>query len=58
MTVTSSPVLGYLFSDSPFIEFLYLPSDTIGVPPLARAIVSSGTARKTAGIHNHLALKP
>ena len=32
-----------------FIEYRNLPSETIGVPPLARAIVPSGTARKAAG---------
>ena len=32
-----------------FIEYRNLPSETIGVPPLARAIVPSGTARKATG---------
>ena len=32
-----------------FIEFRNLPSVTIGVPPLASAIVPSGTARKASG---------
>ena len=32
-----------------FIAYQNLPSETIGVPPLARAIVPSGTARKAAG---------
>ena len=32
-----------------FIEYRNLPPETIGVPPLARAIVPSGTARKAAG---------
>ena len=32
-----------------FIEFLYLLSETIWVPPLTSAIVPSGTARKAAG---------
>ena len=32
-----------------FIAYHNLPSETIGVPPLARAIVPSGTARKAAG---------
>ena len=31
------------------IEYRNLPPETIGVPPLARAIVPSGTARKAAG---------
>ena len=32
-----------------FIKYRNLPPETIGVPPLARAIVPSGTARKAAG---------
>ena len=32
-----------------FIEYRNLPPETIGVPPLARAIVPSGTARKASG---------
>ena len=32
-----------------FIEYRNLPPETIGVPPLARAIIPSGIARKAAG---------
>ena len=32
-----------------FIKYRNLPPETIGVPPLARAIVPSGTARKATG---------
>ena len=32
-----------------FIKYRNLPPETIGVPPLARAIVPSGTARKASG---------
>ena len=32
-----------------FAEFQILPPETLGVPPLARATVTSGTARKAAG---------
>ena len=39
-----------------FIAYQNQPSETIGVPPLARAIVPSGTARKAAG--DLLGLRP